>query len=58
MSFNAPKSMAEQIAQHLANQIISGERIANERIQELKVVEELEMRLILGLDLMLVVMMG
>jgi|TARA_B110000003_G_scaffold16173_1_gene16016 DNA-binding GntR family transcriptional regulator len=42
MSFNAPKSMAEQIAQHLANQIISGERIANERIQELKVVEELD----------------
>lgn len=41
MSFIAPKSMAEQIAQHLANQIISGERIANERIQELKVVEEL-----------------
>lgn len=42
MSFNAPKSMAEQIAQHLANQIISGERIANERIQEIKVVEELD----------------
>lgn len=42
MSFNAPKSMAEQIAQHLANQIISGERVANERIQELKVVEELD----------------
>lgn len=42
MSFNAPKSMAEQIAQHLANQIISGERIANDRIQELKIVEELD----------------
>lgn len=42
MIFNAPKSMAEQIAQHLANQIISGERVANERIQELKVVEELD----------------
>lgn len=42
MSFNAPKSMAEQIARHLANQIISGQRIANERIQELKIVEELE----------------
>ena len=42
MIFNAPKSMAEQIAQHLANQIISGQRVANERIQELKVVEELE----------------
>jgi DNA-binding GntR family transcriptional regulator len=41
MIFNAPKSMAEQIAQHLANQIISGQRAANERIQELKVVEEL-----------------
>lgn len=34
--------MAEQIAQHLANQIISGDRLAKERIQELKVVEELE----------------
>lgn len=42
MSFNAPKSMAEQIAQHLANQIISGQRVANERIQELKVVDELD----------------
>ena len=42
MSFNAPKSMAEQIAQHLANQIISGQRVANERIQELKIVEELQ----------------
>ena len=34
--------MAEQIAQHLANQIISGQRVANERIQELKVVDELD----------------
>ncbi len=34
--------MAEQIAQHLAHQIISGQRVANERIQELKIVEELE----------------
>ena len=34
--------MAEQVAQHLANQIISGKRAANERIQELKIVEELE----------------
>jgi len=42
MSFNAPKSMAEQIAQHLAHQIISGQRGANERIQELKVVDELD----------------
>lgn len=42
MSFNAPKSMAEQIAQHLAQQIISGQRDAKERIQELKVVEELD----------------
>lgn len=42
MSFNAPKSMAEQIAQYLANQIISGKRLENERIQELKVVEELD----------------
>lgn len=41
MNFNAPKSMAEQIAQHLANQIISGQRAANERIQELRVVEDL-----------------
>jgi len=42
MSFNAPKSMAEQIAQHLAQQIISGQRDAKERIQELKVVDELD----------------
>jgi DNA-binding GntR family transcriptional regulator len=42
MSFNAPQSMAEQIAQHLAHQIISGKRVANERIQELKVVDELD----------------
>lgn len=42
MSFNAPKSMAEQIAQHLANQIISGELGAKERIQELKIVEQLD----------------
>jgi DNA-binding GntR family transcriptional regulator len=42
MSFNAPKSMAEQIAQHLAQQIISGQREAKERIQELKVVDELD----------------
>jgi DNA-binding GntR family transcriptional regulator len=42
MNFNAPKSMAEQIAQHLAHQIISGDRVANERIQELKVVDELD----------------
>ncbi len=34
--------MAEQIAQHLANQIISGDRVANERIQELKIVYELD----------------
>jgi len=34
--------MAEQIAQHLANQIISGDRVANERIQELKIVDELD----------------
>lgn len=42
MSFNAPKSMSEQIAQHLAKQIISGQRVANERIQELKIVDELD----------------
>lgn len=42
MSFIAPKSMAEQIAQHLANQIISGQRVAKERIQELKVVDEFD----------------
>lgn len=41
MSFTAPKSMAEQIAQHLAHQIISGQRVAKSRIQELKVVDEL-----------------
>jgi DNA-binding GntR family transcriptional regulator len=34
--------MAEQIAQYLANQIITGQRVANERIQELRIVDELE----------------
>jgi DNA-binding GntR family transcriptional regulator len=42
MSFNTSKSMAEQIAQYLANQIITGQRVANERIQELRIVDELE----------------
>jgi DNA-binding GntR family transcriptional regulator len=42
MSFNTSKSMAEQIAQYLANQIIMGQRVANERIQELRIVDELE----------------
>lgn len=42
MSFNAPKSMSEQIAQHLAKQIISGQRVGNERIQEIRIVDELD----------------
>ncbi|ABC31431.1 MULTISPECIES: GntR family transcriptional regulator [Hahella] len=42
MKFQAPESLAEQIAQHLGRLIITGELRANERIQELKVAGDLE----------------
>lgn len=42
MSFTAPQSMAEQIAAYLAQQIIDGKLVSKQRIQELKVVSELD----------------
>lgn len=39
MTFKAPDSLAEQIAQHLAERIIRGELKARERIQEQKVTQ-------------------
>lgn len=42
MSFKAPESLAEQIAQHIGDEIIAGRLPGKERIQELKVVKELE----------------
>lgn len=41
MTFKAPDSLVEQIAQHLAERIIRGEMKERERIQELKVTQEL-----------------
>lgn len=42
MTFKANQSLAEQIAGHLAGQIIRGEMLACDRIQELRVAGELE----------------
>ena len=42
MSFKAPESLAEQIAQHIGEQIITGKMKSKERIQELKVANDLE----------------
>ena len=42
MSFAAPESLAEQIAKHLAQRIIAGELQSGERIQEARVVNELD----------------
>ncbi len=41
MTFKAPDSLAEQIAQHLAERIIRGELKERERIQEIKVTQAL-----------------
>ncbi|UVE19312.1 GntR family transcriptional regulator [Pseudomonas sp. LS44] len=41
MTFKAPDSLVEQIANHLAQRIIRGELKERERIQELKVTQEL-----------------
>ncbi|WP_263138486.1 GntR family transcriptional regulator [Pseudomonas sp. RIT-PI-AD] len=41
MTFTAPDSLSEQIAQHLAERIIRGELKERERIQELKVTQSL-----------------
>lgn len=40
-SFTASQSLSRQIAQHIAQQIISGELVEGERIQELRIAEEL-----------------
>lgn len=42
MSFKANDSLAEQIAHHIGEQIISGDLVEGERIQEMRVVGELE----------------
>lgn len=42
MSFTATESLAEQIARHLASRIIHGELQPGERIQEARVVNELD----------------
>lgn len=42
MTFKARESLSEQIAGHLAGQIIRGEMLAGDRIQELRVAGELE----------------
>ena len=41
-SFKAQESLSEQIAQHLARQIIHGDLLAGDRIQELRIAGELE----------------
>lgn len=42
MSFKAKDNLSDQIAQHLANQIIHGDMLAGDRIQELRIAAELE----------------
>jgi DNA-binding GntR family transcriptional regulator len=42
VSFKAKDSLSDQIAQHLANQIIRGDMLAGDRIQELRIAAELE----------------
>lgn len=41
MSFRASESLSEQIAQHLGQQIIMGDLVEGERIQELRIAKEL-----------------
>ena len=42
MSFQARQSLSQQIAEHIARQIIQGDLLAGDRIQELRVASELE----------------
>lgn len=42
MSFKAKDSLSDQIAQHLADQIIRGDILAGDRIQELRIAGELD----------------
>ena len=41
MSFKAPDSLAEQIARHIGQLIITGELKSGDRIQELRITNEL-----------------
>lgn len=41
MNFRASESLSEQVAQHLAHQIITGDLVEGERIQELRIAKEL-----------------
>ena len=42
MTFRAQDSLAEQIAHHLERQIVTGDLVEGERIQEMRIVAELE----------------
>jgi DNA-binding GntR family transcriptional regulator len=42
VSFQARQSLSQQIAEHIARQIIQGDLLAGDRIQELRVASELE----------------
>lgn len=42
MGFQAATSLSEQIAKHIGEQIISGELVEGERIQELRIAKELD----------------
>lgn len=42
MNFNAPVSLAEHIASHIADRIICGDMVSNEHIQEARIVSQLE----------------
>ena len=41
-SFKPQESLSEQIAQHLSRQIVRGDLLAGDRIQELRIAGELE----------------
>ncbi|MDZ4296734.1 MAG: GntR family transcriptional regulator, partial [Moraxellaceae bacterium] len=42
MSFRATESLALQIAQHVGEQIVSGDLVEGERIQEMRIAAELQ----------------
>ena len=42
MSIEEKESLSEQIAKHISEQIISGELVEGERIQELRIAKELD----------------
>ena len=41
MTFKAAESLAEQIARHVGRQIVTGDLVEGERIQELRIAKEL-----------------